>query len=1073
MDMMQVDRGVKGPIVVHPKRDRYAQNYSEEKTLFITDARRRPPIDLQLEGEAMDTGNAVVNEVNKVTWDGAYGNGTDKYPYVQYEVEQGKCYRFRWINAGGNLQNLQMKVAGHQQTVIAMDGEDVLPIQVTGFNIHAGERIDTIFCADQKPGNYLINATYDLACDLAHNGVGFGPDKQVPFIPLPSVDSCMFYAFIKYKGHDEIPRNADTNRTVHGGSPVGTGGGKGICCDSLDENCDQPGTTGDAFHLDMNTQETGYMKVGNVDVIEEPEKADMEITLYGGIIGDDFKVLPGGHNMAGGRGQFGTPFQAGWETSPNTHMFAEGGRTYLSERKKPRDFWSMAPHWPSSPVLHTQGKCGRNGANIIDIPEDKEVIELTLINLSPSAHVFHLHGMHFQVINYGFPNWCNYANHWICFFMPFPASHVVAKHTINGKSLSSDPKHPMMGGGFYWGIEPNKNHPNYKKTLNLKNPIRKDMISIWRHQWAVIRLRATNPGVWILHCHMEQHVPSGMMVAFNVKPSLQPPIPVDVPSSGDCPVRGWNHTLPAPPKAVSDSIEVWNWIVDYQRPTRSGKTWASKRLNPNQIEPEYRGFYTLAGDVFPARTLQATEGDSVAIQVQNRAEGEGFGLHFHGQEMRGTPWSDGVPGVSQAFIMPGTNHTIEFVAGTPGTHIYGALGVQGAQGLKGSFIVKPKHDLRSHLGLEDLLMQISDQWREPDVCLTYNGDKKQKPCPPVDKVTFDGMWGESDNKYYPLPEYKVKAGKCYRLRMVGLMSQVQRLNVSIESHKLTLLAVDGTEVQEVEVSSIALHAGERYDFKLCADQASPWKRHKSTFKITAHAMELCDAEFLRKNGFPAPESCQFEASLKYEGRFGLGDEHLESAMNSPTVPLDLASTESFDRVRPLEAPPSFKDEPDQSVEVRLGESPGGRMFLHTTAESWKLPSSPLLMTKGLACAEDVPLVHVDEKSTDLELTIHNELAEVQSVHLHGSRFQTVSLVLGNGESVASSGAVLRDTVPIPAGGSVVVRMVANNPGMWMLHAMSANALHRGAATVLNILPGSQSKVPDNVPTHACSETLLV
>jgi hypothetical protein len=66
------------------------------------------------------------------------------------------------------------------------------------------------------------------------------------------------------------------------------------------------------IHFDINTQDRGYKAVRNVDVIEEPAVADFNVTLYGGIVGDNFKVLPGGHNSHQGRGQFGLPVQAGW-----------------------------------------------------------------------------------------------------------------------------------------------------------------------------------------------------------------------------------------------------------------------------------------------------------------------------------------------------------------------------------------------------------------------------------------------------------------------------------------------------------------------------------------------------------------------------------------------------------------------------------------------------------------------------------------------------------------------------------------------------------------------------------------
>merc|ERR1712176_773639 len=184
-------------------------------------------------------------------------------------------------------------------------------------------------------------------------------------------------------------------------------------------------------------------------------------------------------------------------------------------------------------------------------------------------------------------------------------------------------------------------------------------------------------------------------------------------------------------------------------------------------------------------------------------------------------------------------------------------------------------------------------------------------------------------------------------------SQVQRLNISIEKHSMTLLAVDGTDVQPLEVSSVALHAGERYGFVLCANQVHKLHLRTKKFKIVAEAPELCDPDFLAKSGFRStPETCRFEAMLTYKGL--LGGEKAQSASKPKTHPvtLDLASPESFDLVRALERPPMLKAEPEASFSLRLGVKDDGKMFLHTTEQSWTMPSSPLLMTKGLRCADD-------------------------------------------------------------------------------------------------------------------------
>ena len=170
--------------MIRKREDRYLHLYDEDKVIMLSDARRRPSIDLMPNGQVMDVGNPAVSEINILNFNEFYGNGSAEYPYPQIKVEAGKCYRFRFIQSAGNAQSLQIKIAGHVMTMIALDGLDIHPINVTGFNIHGGERMDAIFCADQEPGNYIMNATYDLDCDLAKDGVGFNATDQAPVVPL-------------------------------------------------------------------------------------------------------------------------------------------------------------------------------------------------------------------------------------------------------------------------------------------------------------------------------------------------------------------------------------------------------------------------------------------------------------------------------------------------------------------------------------------------------------------------------------------------------------------------------------------------------------------------------------------------------------------------------------------------------------------------------------------------------------------------------------------------------------------------------------------------------------------------
>ena len=47
--------------------------------------------------------------------------------------------------------------------------------------------------------------------------------------------------------------------------------------------------------------------------------------------------------------------------------------------------------------------------------------------------------------------------------------------------------------------------------------VRRDTMVIHRGETKSIRLRANNPGRWLLHCHMLEHQAGGMVTWFNVR----------------------------------------------------------------------------------------------------------------------------------------------------------------------------------------------------------------------------------------------------------------------------------------------------------------------------------------------------------------------------------------------------------------------------------------------------------------------------------------------------------------------------------------------------------------------------
>ena len=75
---------------------------------------------------------------------------------------------------------------------------------------------------------------------------------------------------------------------------------------------------------------------------------------------------------------------------------------------------------------------------------------------------------------------------------------------------------------------------------------------------------------------------------------------------------------------------------------------------------------------FPGPTITANWGDTFQITVHNKITGpeEGTAMHWHGLLQKTTPYEDGVPGVQQCPIAPGSTFTYSFQADLYGSSWY-------------------------------------------------------------------------------------------------------------------------------------------------------------------------------------------------------------------------------------------------------------------------------------------------------------------------------------------------------------------------------------------------------------------
>ncbi|GMN47806.1 hypothetical protein TIFTF001_016970 [Ficus carica] len=98
--------------------------------------------------------------------------------------------------------------------------------------------------------------------------------------------------------------------------------------------------------------------------------------------------------------------------------------------------------------------------------------------------------------------------------------------------------HPIHVHGFNFHVLAqgfgNYDATNDSKKFNLVNPQMRNTIAVPTGGWAVIRFQANNPGIWLVHCHLDVHLPVGMSMAFEVEngpnpSSTLPPPPSDLP----------------------------------------------------------------------------------------------------------------------------------------------------------------------------------------------------------------------------------------------------------------------------------------------------------------------------------------------------------------------------------------------------------------------------------------------------------------------------------------------------------------------------------------------------------------
>ncbi|PAA58571.1 hypothetical protein BOX15_Mlig012506g2 [Macrostomum lignano] len=497
--------------------------------------------------------------------------------------------------------------------------------------------------------------------------------------------------------------------------------------------------------------------------------------------------------------------------------------------------------------------------------------------------------------------------------------------------------------------------------------------------------------------------------------------------------------------------------------------------------------------------IHVCEGDTVIAEVHNFMEmGEGTSVHWHGMHQVGTQHMDGVSMVTQCPINAHSSFTYRFAASPAGTHYWHShSGLQRSEGIFGPLVVRQAAD--PHAGLYDTdqpehTLLLSDWFHELGATKFAahhysNGDNKPKGL----IINGRGAFAPSSAGGPQTPRYvlRVRSGLRHRVRVISNAILNCPFVLSVANHSLLVIATDGAPVVPIEVDSLIIYAGERFDFVLTAD------RPPGNYLLMVAGLADCDSRFTmaRQSAIVSyagidETPLQGAGNPAYSDMLGRpGGRQLNPFNRAPDANhIDVTSLRT-----PAGWPPADHLTVDGPVDAKfylafdfevvnnsryhhpayypisaVRKSDGHLYTPQINNVALHMPPAPLLYQ-----FDDVLQSHICN-NTDFDPSLETEFKACHHAlrlgvnktvelvlidkgftfdashpfHLHGHFFRVIGMEkLGKNVSVAevkrrdSAGLlrrnldrpVMKDTVIVPDGGYTVLRFRTDNPGVWLLH----------------------------------------
>ena len=442
------------------------------------------------------------------------------------------------------------------------------------------------------------------------------------------------------------------------------------------------------------------------------------------------------------------------------------------------------------------------------------------------------------------------------------------------------------------------------------------------------------------------------------------------------------------------------------------------RAAPAEIDLGGRTVSTWAFDGrLPGSEIRASLGDRLRVSLQNDLPATTT-VHWHGLALRND--MDGVPGLTQPSVAAGARFDYDFLLSHPGTYwFHPHVGMQLDTGLYAPLIIEdPEEPGRYDEEVVLVLDDWTDGWGEsPDAIFArmqtegmrmggmgmngmngMGGMDMMRPSEanPLGPDTGDVSYpAHLINGRLPLDPYVVRAkpGQRLRLRIINAGSDTA-YRFAVGGHRLNVTHTDGFPVEPVEVDTLILGMGERYDV----------------------VVEVQDGDFAI---VAAPEGKRDPAARAVLTTRPRPD---SDGLASTTVAELTGQRLVYDDLRADVSVRLDSAEVDRELQADLSMSRGGR--------EWRI--------NNRVYADREPLeVRAGER---VRLTMTNRSMMFHPMHLHGHTFAVIG---ENGPGPR------KDTINVLPGESVVADVEADNPGQWLIHCHNAYHGELGMMTSLS------------------------